>query len=70
MKALIGLDFVRGPRGTPLEKKPHTWRRWANRKAEKKSKQDGCRWYAVCVHIKHRNAIRISFAGQPEQKRR
>lgn len=70
MKALIGLDFVRGPGWKPLKKSLQGWCSWANRIAKKKSKQDGCRWYAVCTRIEHRNAIRISFAGQPEQKRR
>ena len=70
MKAICGLDFVRGPNWTPVDKSFSNWRRWANKKAEIESKKDKVKWYVVCDYIKSRNAVRISFVGQPEQEKR
>lgn len=66
MKALLGLDFVRGSGRVPLEKTARSWRRWAERKAVKKSWEDGYQWNAVCSFIEHRGVMRISFGGQPD----
>jgi hypothetical protein len=53
--------------GRPLVRTGTAWRRWAAKLATEATRRDGCTWAAVVAWIEHRNAYRITLAGQPER---
>ena len=68
MKAVCGCDFIRGMDYKPIEKSINGWHLWARREAVKKSTEKTI-WHPVCHYVEHRDAMRISFASQPENLR-
>ncbi|MFA7287260.1 MAG: hypothetical protein WC055_00110 [Melioribacteraceae bacterium] len=66
MKAIQGCDYIRGEDWKPKERSLNGWLLWARREAERKSKQDRFKWFSSTCFVESRNALRISFAGQPE----
>ena len=68
MKAICGCDFIRNSEWLPVEKSINGWLLWAKREATKKS-TGKTTWHPVCHYVEHRNAMRISFASQPENLR-
>jgi len=60
--AYLGLGMVENSTGNPLYKTRSQWQKWADRQAKKQ----GPFWTAVLCWVEHRQAFRISFAGQQE----
>ena len=61
--AYCGLGLVENKNHQPVYKTRQQWQRWADKEARKSTKKATA--YGLVAWIDHRQAYRISFAGQP-----